>query len=198
MKRLLKGGVVFFFIGLFLYSCVYNRITHMSNDELKWVTNRKKGEIMYFKSQKGEVDTVTINEISIHNSLNPINWGYFNTSNNEYIATAHVRYSLSNNQGGVFFIKKQYNDKPICFSSILIKGWLYDVPLRLTSLRIDGVFMDDILFFDKEDTASINNNDTDSYSIINYAWSKKNGLVQYTFKDGTIFSRIQLTRGLSL
>lgn len=33
-------------------------------------------------------------------------------------------------------------------------------------------------------------NDSPENSIISYAWSKKYGLVQYTFKDGTVFTRV--------
>ena len=54
-------------------------MTHMSDYELEWVTNRHEGEIMYLKSQDGVVDTVTILEIYVDNLLDPINWGYFNT-----------------------------------------------------------------------------------------------------------------------
>ena len=38
-------------------------------------------------------------------------------------------------------------------------------------------------------------NTTNKYtdnSLVSYAWSKKHGLVQYTFQDGTVFTRIDM------
>lgn len=172
----------------FLYACVYHRITHMDEEDLKWVTNRYVGETMYFKSQNGIIDSVMINEICIHNSLDPINWGYLNTNQKEYIATADVRYSLNCNDGGVLHIEKKSIDEPIFFSSILINGWLYDVPMMLTTRRIDDINMNDIMFFDNRKSETIIQCGTNP--IINYSWSKKYGLVEYTFKDGTTFTRI--------
>lgn len=192
MIRIFKWLFPIFFIEWLLYSCVYHRITHMNEDEMGWVANRHEGEIMYFQSPNGAIDTIAIREITIHNSLNPINWGYFNTSNKEYIATADVRYSVNSNDGGVFHIKKQFKDSTICFSSVLIDGWLYDVPLNTTCLRVDGITLNDIMVFDNRNSESINRNDANS--IMNYAWSKKYGLVQYTFQDGTVFSRIGINR----
>ena len=33
---------------------------------------------------------------------------------------------------------------------------------------------------------------TQGNSITSYAWSKKHGLVRYTFKDGTTFTRLDI------
>ena len=182
MKRLIKWVSPILLLIFFFHSCIYHSITHMNEEELEWVTNRHEGEIFILKSQTGILDTVTIKEITIHNSLNPINWGYFNTSNKDYIATADVRYILSSNAGGIIHIEKRSKDRPISFSSVLIEGWAYDIPLNVTSLRIDGITINDIMSFENEKS--------DSDDIKSYFWSKKYGLVQYTFQDGTVFSRI--------
>lgn len=54
-------------------SCVFHKITHMTEDDLQWATNRKVGETMIFESDEGEQDTVVITSIDIYNSINPIN-----------------------------------------------------------------------------------------------------------------------------
>lgn len=182
MKRLIKWVSPILLLLIFSHSCIYHNLTHMNEEELEWVTNRYEGEIFYFKSQTGIMDTVTIKEITIHNSLNPINWGYFNTSNKDYIATADVRYFLSSNAGGIMHIEKRSKDKPISFSTVLIEGWTYDIPLNTTSSQIDGITINDIMIFENEKS--------DSNVIKNYFWSKRYGLVQYSFQDGTVFSRI--------
>lgn len=163
-------------------------MTHMSDYEVEWVTNRHEGEIMYLKSQDGVVDTVTILEVYVDNLLDPINWGYFNTSSRVYIASAGVRYSINHERGGILQIYKRSNSRPICFSSVLdVDEWLYNIPLNTTSLRISGITMNDIMFFDISKSEAVNRKD--SNVIISYSWSKKYGLVQYTLKDGTVFSR---------
>lgn len=43
-------------------------------------------------------------------------------------------------------------------------------------------------FFDEKNTEQIINDDQANL-IKSYAWSKKYGLVQYTFQDGTVFTR---------
>ena len=109
MKKLLKGVSLILLLLFFFHSCVYHYITHMNDEELAWVTNRHEGEIMYFKSQTGILDNITIKEVIIHNSLNPINWGYFNTSNKDSIASADVRYilgSLIPRRNGFFKVVK--------------------------------------------------------------------------------------------
>ena len=154
MKRLIKWVFLILLILFFSHSCVYHYITHMNDEELEWLTNRHEDEIFYFKSQTGILDTVTIKEITIHNSLNPFNWGYFNTSNKDYIATANVRYFLNSDAGGILHIEKRSKDRPISFSSSLIEGWIYDIPLNVTSSVIDGITINDIMIFENEKSDS--------------------------------------------
>ncbi len=147
MKYLFKRLFSILLLGFLLYSCIYHRMTHMSCEELKWVTNRYEGEVMYFKSQHGIIDTVTIVEIAIFNSLDPINWGYINTSNTEYIASAEIRYVINHNMGGSLYLEKQNNDEPIYLASIINRGWPEYIPLSTKSLRVNGVNMNDVMLF---------------------------------------------------
>ena len=52
MRKMLKWSLCILFIICFVNTCVYHRITHMSDDELEWIANRHEGERMYFKSLK--------------------------------------------------------------------------------------------------------------------------------------------------
>lgn len=191
MRKLLKKLFYTLLICGFLYSCVYHRITHLSSDELGWVTNRKVGEIMYFQSQFGEIDTVEIYTIDIQNSLSPLNCAYFNTTQHEYIAHASVFYTSKNKNDmhGDLYIEKRFNDKPIVFSSGLFMKKSDGIPLKLTSLRIRNATLDDVMLFDNSNLEPISN-DLPENPVMSYAWSKKYGLVQYSFQDGTVFTRI--------
>ena len=164
----------------------------MNDEELAWLTNRHEGESMYFQSENGIKDTVIIFKIEISNSLNPFNMAYFNTSNTEYIAGGSIYYYRSNRTTGCegsLYVLKLRNNKPICFSGGLLGRWSRRIPLKLTKLKINDITYNDILFFDENNTEQITNYD-EVNPIKSYAWSKKYGLVQYTFQDGTVFSRI--------
>lgn len=187
MKKLLKCSLYLLFVLCFVNTCIYHSITHMNNDELEWITNRHEGEKMYFKSQYGDIDTLTILEVCFYNNLNPINWGYYNTCSREYTAHAQVRYGFKNRKdGGIMEIWKLSNDKAICFSSVLLdSNWLNEVQLKTTCLKINGAIINDIMLFGTATTNKWTKN-----SLVSYAWSKTYGLVQYTFHDGTTFTRV--------
>ncbi|MDY5632602.1 MAG: hypothetical protein SPF56_08975 [Bacteroidaceae bacterium] len=189
MKRLIKWSLCFLSVVCFIRTCVYHKITHITDEELEWVTNRHEDEVQYFKSQYGELDTLVILEVWIRNNLDPINWGYFNTSNKEYTASAQVRYGFKNRRnGGIMEIEKEFCGKPIYFSSVLLaSNWLNKVPLKTSNLKINGIILSDIILFENIATDKGTTN-----PLVNYAWSKKYGLVQYKFQDGTSFTRIDI------
>lgn len=191
MKRLLKWTSSILLLLFFFHSCVYHYITHMNDEELAWVANRHEGEIMYFQSSNGTKDTAKIYKIEIYNSLNPFNMAYFNTSNTDYIAGGCIHYSFNRATGcvGTLYVQKLYNNKLLFFSGGLLGRWSREIPLKLTTLKVNSFTFNDIMFFDERNTEQITNYDH-ANSIKSYAWSKKYGLVQYTFQDGTIFSRI--------
>ena len=191
MKRLLNGVSLILLLLFFFHSCVYHYITHMNDEELAWLTNRHEGEFRYFQSKDGAKDTVIICQIDISNSLNPFNMTYFNTSNTEYIAGGCIHYRFNRTTGceGSLYVQKLHNNKPVSFSGGLLGRWSRETPLKLTTLKINNVTFNDILFFDENNTEQITNHNQVN-PIKSYAWSKKHGLVQYTFKDGTSFSRV--------
>ena len=90
---------------------------------------------------------------------------------------------------GSLYVQKLHNNKPVSFSGGLLGRWSRETPLKLTTLKINNVTFNDILFFDENNTEQITNHNQVN-PIKSYAWSKKHGLVQYTFKDGTSFSRV--------
>lgn len=167
-------------------------MTHMNEEELEWVTNRHEGELWYFQSENGIKDTTIIFKVEIYNSLNPFNMAYFNTSNTEYIAGGCIYYKFCRTTGcdGTLNVQKLHNSKPLCFSGGLLGIWSSEIPLKLTTLKINNVTFNDILFFDERFLEQITNYDQVNNPIKSYAWSKKYGLVQYTFQDGTVFSRV--------
>ena len=192
MKRFLKWSFYFLLVCLFLHTCVYHRMTHMNKEEVEWATNRHKGEMMYFKSTNGTIDTVEICNVSVSNSLNPFTFAYFNTSNEKYTAGILINYAFNGSTAceGTLLITKSYNDKPIYFSGGLFRVWSKKrIILNLSKLVINDVVFDDVVVFDDSNMAPITDLGQSNH-IKSFAWSKKYGLVQYAYQDGTVFSRI--------
>lgn len=197
MKRIYIYILFSLFAGLITQSCIikkYEQLTHLTEEELEWITNRHVGEVMYFQTQKGKKDTVKVWNIIIQNSTNPINWVYYQIGGTEYIANACVELIINHNSGvnGNFYIKKKSNEEPIYFSTGFFMRWTHDdVPLKTISMQIGDVTMEDIMFFDENTLGPINEYNP-SNPITSLAWSKRYGLVQYSFQDGTICNRINL------
>lgn len=193
MKKLLKGVSSILLILFFFHSCVYHKITHMSEEELEWITNRHEGEVMYFKTAEGKQDTVIICKIEVSNSLNPFNMSYCNTRNTEYIAGGCIDYRFNRTSAceGTFYVQKTGNSKPLSFSGGLLERWSRCIVQKQISLKINNSILNDIVFFDESNTEQIRDSAQEN-PITSYAWSKKHGLVQYTFKDGTSFTRIDI------
>lgn len=193
MRKFLKWASSILLLLFFFHSCVYHYITHMNKEEQEWITNRHEGEFLCFQSENGTKDTIIIFKVEISNSLNPFNMTYFNTSNTEYIAGGCIHYRFNSTTGceGSLYIQKLNNNKPLSFSGGLLGRWSRQIPLKLTMLKINNVTFNDILFFDEKNTELIINLHQVN-PIKSFAWSKKYGLVQYTFQDGTIFSRTDI------
>lgn len=84
---------------------------------------------------------------------------YFNTSNTEYIAGGCIHYRFNRTTGceGSLYVQKLHNNKPISFSGGLLGRWSRETPLKLTTLKINNVTFNDILFFDENNTEQITN-----------------------------------------
>lgn len=181
------------FLFVLCHSCHrFNKITHLSDEELEWVTNRHQGETMYFQSQAGVVDTLIVTKIDIQNSTDSIDWNYCTTSSGVYHASGDVYFYLRGREGrDGFNLYKDTNDI-ICFWMEFLDILIIDrAPLVDTCIQIDSMVLDDVLFFGENYCEMINRYHIPN-PISSLAWSKQYGLVQYTFQDGTEFNRIDL------
>lgn len=176
---------------IFTYFFVYHKITHLNSEDLEWINNVKE-EIMVFESQNGTYDTATIKSIEIYNSLNPINYDRFNVSD-EYIATANIDYFVVNNNDTLdafFYIQKESNGNPVCFNTGLGNRFAFNVKPDFQKILIDHIEIDDAIYFDNNNSSLSKYYCDNSPTIRSFVWSKRYGLIQYTFEDGTVYNRI--------
>lgn len=194
LKRTLRWLIPVLILSLllqwgFVRTCVYRHITHMTDDELAWITNRHNGEAMHFKSANGAIDTIEIRGIIVQNSLDPINWSAFNIeSNGHYTASAQLCVVIRD-KVQLFEIFKWSNDSTISFS--LPYMGIHKAPLNVTNMHIADRTLNDVMVFNNATPA--NKEPDNCNKILSMAWSKEYGLVQYTLADGTVYNRIGLT-----
>ena len=192
MKKVLsalpKMGLLVFVLFIF----IYHKITHMDKNDLEWTKNRYVDEMFIFKSQDGVLDTAIVTNVEIYNSINPINTNY--NASDEYIACASVDYKLVNRKDSIegwFYIMKKDNKKPVNISVHLGSRYAFYLEQKLTCMKVEGTDIDDVMLFDDSNSELKENAILDD-SFKSFAWSRKYGLVQYTFIDGTIFTRVGL------
>ncbi len=149
---------------------------------------------MYFQSQDGTMDSASITQITIDNSRNPICWNYYTTGNGEYEATAIVYFTLRGKKKDMhhFYLYREYGDDLLCFGARLFNKWTPSTHKTDTCMLINGLVLDDIVFFEEKNMDTFQNMEQPPVPITSIAWSKQYGLVQYTFQDGTVFNRIDL------
>lgn len=175
------------------HSCPrYRIITHLSDEELEWLTNRYVGETMFFQSQTGINDTVKITAIDIWNSLDSIDWYYYTIGDGVYFAGGRVYFSLRNRKVRDQFYLYKDSTELIYFGAELLARWAPASYLRDTSMQINGFAFDDIIFVREFPRKTIYRDPQPPVPVVSLAWSKQYGLVQYSFQDGTVFNRIDL------
>lgn len=54
---------------MFMECCRVEKLTHLSEKELEWIPDYMVGQKLIFLSNKGHIDTMTITDLNVHNSL---------------------------------------------------------------------------------------------------------------------------------
>lgn len=195
----MKHVIRFILCSVLLCSCIpsgkYKYMTHLSDEELEWITNRYVGEVMYFQSQDGTMDSITITNIRIHNSTDSVCRNYHTTGSGVYNANAGVDFSIRDSKGDdCFYIHKEYGDDQLRFGEEMLARWTPGSHPADTCMQFCGIVMDDIVFFEEKYMHTFLNMEQPPVPVSSLAWSKQYGLVQYSFQDGTVFNRIEIEK----
>jgi hypothetical protein len=193
MKRFILAVLCIIVISFLGIIFLHHKITHLSNDSLEWVDNRKIDEKMFFRSQYGNIDTLIITQKEIHNSINPINFksNFSKEAEIYYEAYAEVKYILLHNHDtiqGSFLITNIDNAVPIEISATLGNRLAKGITISTFTYSTTHNFKDDAVYVDDYNSKIEPQRKNKIYSFV---YGKKNGLLQYTFVNGETFKRIR-------
>lgn len=186
--RLCFAFISVILISLFFVSCFYRNHTHLDGDDLDWIANSYVERNVVFQSQYGDVDTLCYVKNEIYNSLNPIN---MDMHNDDYYAIAYWFATLKHdgNQLDVLFaVEKKDDDKPAYLHARLDLRFAFNVAPVFLECSMNQFKLDDVVYFDATNSSLSENNDQKN-PIQSFKWSKKYGLVQYEFLDGSIYTK---------
>ena len=79
-------------IGLLLSTSCVEKMTHLSKKDKEWVNAYHEGDTVIYKSNKGNIDTMIVDEVVINDNWNPI--ANIGPGGNVSIGDSHIRASL--------------------------------------------------------------------------------------------------------
>ena len=179
----------------------------MDKSDLEWVSEYEVNDRFIYVSDSGvDVDTMIIIKKNVRNSYWPLHWPKLGFR--DYEANASLTYIIKNRDEeieGYISIRKSENTVPVYVGMIFGNRYaLRDCgtwPSGLQLLKnIQTVIINNIIFTDcvimDDSNSQIGDIPQLDYYIENYIWSKSEGLLQYTYNKGEVFTRKDiLTKG---
>ncbi|MDE6301784.1 MAG: hypothetical protein K2M19_08720 [Muribaculaceae bacterium] len=197
--------LIFALIALSMTSCIgiYNRMSHLNEDELEWVTNCKPGDKAYFYSDRGNIETLKITELEIHNSRNPFYFYSIDHDPGNYRAKAFCKFNLNGKNTdlkGRISVSKDAKTDELGFHSFLGRMQShytariisddtadYDltVDFRPQTFVINKKTITDCIVVNLQNSSNLATTD----DVEEFVVSKHYGLIKYTKPDGEVFIR---------
>ncbi len=197
--------LIFALIALSMTSCIgiYNRMSHLNEDELEWVTNCKPGDKAYFYSDRGNIETLKITELEIHNSRNPFYFYSIDHDPGNYRAEAFCKFNLKGKntdlKGRISVSKDAETDELEFYSNLgkmetnypgrIISDNQADYDITADYLPrtyvINKKAITDCIVVNLRNSGNLATTD----DVEEFVVSKHYGLIKYTKPDGEVFIR---------
>ena len=177
-------------------SCIYSKMTHLSDKDLEWVDVYEVGDTVLFVSNHGNTDIMTVNRRSLYNDRCPF---YISTgSGPDYKANAGYHYEIQHQRNildGLISFQKNMADTLDVLYFLGMQFSLSDtgkrsnyVPLEIRKFKNKYGLYDNCIIAD-----STNSEYSDYWkkrikpNVEKFVWSKEYGLIYYKFEDGEEF-----------
>lgn len=188
---LLVTCLVIFYV-IIIITDALSAISSFSKDELRLISNHHCNELMKFKSQNGDIDSVSITEVYVKN------YNFLDIREAIILKPLHSTVSIyldyyhnGNIAFGVFsftkiqekiYLQSEFNERCTGFLNI-----------NFPKNGISKQTVKDIITIDESNSNMCTDSDpTKKNYIVSYTWSLKHGLVKYVYKDGTTYTRIDI------
>lgn len=179
-------------LSLLMPSCVYIRMTHLDDEDVRWIENFNKYSTCCFTSNRGTHSQLFVKDYGIANSRNPF---YFSSNTSlDYEAIASVMFEILQNDRlleGFFGFRKILPEKYLVLYAGLgdrdaddslerdIKGFEY-----AGKLFKECVILDSLNSYISRTSSYPFKSDVKEMVV-----SKEYGLIYYSFSDGEEFFR---------
>ncbi len=208
LKRILFFSTVLILTGTYAYLQMYTKITHLSDEDLKWMSAYNVNDTIYFRNETvRDIDTLTVTEVYINNRKAVFN-SYPFSFRSEYKAKAGYHFDINHKDSlydrNYFSINKCYEDMR-CFQRWLILGLSSDIDTifdvnenyvgfpdgirtKMTTVNINGQVFNDCIIGNYDNS---HESDVHPTLIEEFIWSRRHGLLQYK-SEGETYTRIDM------
>ena len=188
--------VLLILLAIILNSCTCVE-THLTNEEKEWFSAYKKGETIIFKSNLGNLDTISIiKKIETHGNKE-CNWLEIGTIQNHIMRIVFKPKVCRNEsycEGVIGISKDEIDEESLPFFRIF--GLEYDPNLQKNKLKLKEENIKLITTNENYPSAyyfenGVNANGYGTNSPKSFYWDKKDGLIKYETKDGEVFELLK-------
>ena len=183
----MKKIIYFLFTIMLFSSCLYEKMSHLSDDDLTWMEPYEERDTVLFSSPSG-MDTLVVKEKPLYNSYWPfvMNEG----EDNYYTANGSLKYDIKHDgksvEGWSFILKEHDGRLSLAFWLHRRRQAIEDAQnVRYCSIKIGKSVYDDAIRIDGSNSQNFSEEKiTNGYFI----WSKSKGLLQYKYLNGEVYT----------
>lgn len=194
--------IIILIILLIFQSCLYSHMTHLTDEDLEWISCYEDGDTVLFLSNHGNIDTIIITDMGIRDRYNRFIPDEAQSSTFE--ASAWYKFIISNKfsqndeLSGTLYLENDYESDTLLFSSRLIRRFAFDVnSFNRSSDQFKVIFSkfstidsipDNYLMFDDSNSHWSEIEWKNLKIITHFVFNKSLGLIYYRYEDGEEFT----------
>lgn len=172
--------------------------THLTDEERIWFKAYEKGQIIVFKSNLGNIDTLVVTNKTEIFGNKECNWYEIGTIQNNII-NIDLKSKICRNEpyctGGISISKDKQDEKS--FPSFSFLGLMYskiyqteEPIMKSVKLTSNNKTYPYALYFEDK----VNANNFGNNYLKSFYWDKKEGLIRYESHEGEIFELLKITK----
>ena len=176
--------ILSFLMTLTLTSCLFENMYNFEEGDLDWINPYEADDLITFDTSNG-TDSLFIEQKNIHNSKrryrNDVTDGW------DYHAFAeYIGFFLHNNSISSFYMRiEKRSDGGLDYRVTLNERYSSEIEIK-RNMSEPGTFLNDTIIVDET------NSEYNKYGPVPdncecLKWSKKEGLIEYRLRDGTVF-----------